>query len=126
MSENRQESPDTNKPSFNADAKRSRLSYLVITIPILIWTPLSVFLVTYFIELMGSNLIALALYLALSLLISGGSLFLLFILFIVTNQRLNDIGWHGAWSILVIVPLISLPLFLILFIKPTKATLGNT
>ena len=126
MLENRQEISDNNQPSFNADAKRSRLSYLVITIPILIWTPLSVFLVTYFIELMGSNLIALALYLAISLLISGGSLFLLFILFIVTNQRLNDIGWHGAWSILVIVPLISLPLFLILFIKPTKATLGNT
>ena len=126
MLENRQEISDNNQPSFNADAKRSRLSYLVITIPILMWSPLSVFLVTYFIELMGSNLIALALYLALSLLISGGSLFLLFILFIVTNQRLNDIGWHGAWSILVIVPLISLPLFLILFIKPTKATLGNT
>ena len=126
MLENRQEISDNNQPSFNADAKRSRLSYLVITIPILMWSPLSVFLVTYFIELMGSNLIALVLYLALSLLISGGSLFLLFILFIVTNQRLNDIGWHGAWSILVIVPLISLPLFLILFIKPTKATDENT
>jgi uncharacterized membrane protein YhaH (DUF805 family) len=126
MLENRQAISDNNQPSFNADARRSRLSYLVITILILIGMALSVFLVAYFTELMGSNLIALALSLVLSLLIWGVRLFLLFILFIVTNQRLNDVGWHGAWSILVIVPLISLPLFLILFIRPTKATDENT
>ena len=123
MLENRQESSDNNQSSFNADAKRGRLSYLVITIPIFIGIFLTVFLTYYLTELMGDSLILLAL---LSLLLWGGSLFLLFILFIVTNQRLNDVGWHGAWSILVIVPLISLLLFVILFIKPTKATAENT
>ena len=126
MLEHRQEISDNNQPSFNADAKRGRLSYLVITIPILIGMALSAILLVYLRELSGDNLIPLVLSLVLALLLSGGSLFLLFILFIVTNQRLNDVGWHGAWSILVIVPLISLPLFLILFIKPTKATDENT
>jgi uncharacterized membrane protein YhaH (DUF805 family) len=126
MLENRQEISDNNKPSFNADAKRGRLSYLVITIPILIGIFFTSFLTHYLTELMGDNLTTLILLALLSLPLLGGSLFLLFILFIVTNQRLNDVGWHGAWSILVIVPLISLPLFLILFIKPTKATAENT
>mgnify|MGYP006106466961 FL=1 len=122
MSENRQESPDTNKPSFNADAKRSRLSYLVITILILTGMALTVFVVPYLYGLIGDNPITFIL----TLLLWGVRIFLLFILFIVTNQRLNDIGWHGAWSILVIVPLLSLLFLVVLFIKPTKVTEENT
>jgi uncharacterized membrane protein YhaH (DUF805 family) len=122
MSENRQESPDTNKPSFNADAKRSRLSYLVITILILTGMALTVFVVPYLYSLIGDNPITFIL----TLLLWGVRIFLLFILFIVTNQRLNDIGWHGAWSILVIVPLLSLLFLVVLFIKPTKVTEENT
>ena len=122
MSENRQESPDTNKPSFNADGKRSRLSYLVITILILTGMALTVFVVPYLYSLIGDNPITFIL----TLLLWGVRIFLLFILFIVTNQRLNDIGWHGAWSILVIVPLLSLLFLVVLFIKPTKVTEENT
>ncbi|MDC0084537.1 DUF805 domain-containing protein [Oceanospirillaceae bacterium] len=122
MSENRQESPDTNKPSFNADAKRSRLSYLVITILILTGMALTAFVVPYLYGLIGDNPITFIL----TLLLWGVRIFLLFILFIVTNQRLNDIGWHGAWSILVIVPLLSLLFLVVLFIKPTKVTEENT
>ena len=122
MSENRQESPDTNKQSFNADAKRSRLSYLVITILILTGMALTAFVVPYLYGLIGDNPITFIL----TLLLWGVRIFLLFILFIVTNQRLNDIGWHGAWSILVIVPLLSLLFLVVLFIKPTKVTEENT
>jgi uncharacterized membrane protein YhaH (DUF805 family) len=122
MSENRQENPDTNKPSFNADAKRSRLSYFVITILILTGMALTVFVVPYLYGLIGDNPITFIL----TLLLWGVRIFLLFILFIVTNQRLNDIGWHGAWSILVIVPLLSLLFLVVLFIKPTKVTEENT
>jgi len=122
MLENRQESPDTNKPSFNADAKRSRLSYLVITILILTGMALTAFVVPYLYGLIGDNPITFIL----TLLLWGVRIFLLFILFIVTNQRLNDIGWHGAWSILVIVPLLSLLFLVVLFIKPTKVTEENT
>ena len=122
MSENRQENPDTNKLSFNADAKRSRLSYLVITILILTGMALTAFVVPYLYGLIGDNPITFIL----TLLLWGVRIFLLFILFIVTNQRLNDIGWHGAWSILVIVPLLSLLFLVVLFIKPTKVTEENT
>ena len=122
MLENRQEISDNNQPSFNADAKRSRLSYLVITILILTGMALTAFVVPYLYGLIGDNPITFIL----TLLLWGVRIFLLFILFIVTNQRLNDIGWHGAWSILVIVPLLSLLFLVVLFIKPTKVTEENT